>query len=442
MAESLLLELMKFNEFRSALLALAWVGSIGSAFAIDSKKVEVQVDAVGTAETRERAVVDACRLAVAKVHGTRVLGHMSNTDFSTVKLDVGVNEKGDKSSLKLEGGAYATRDNTGISFDGYLLRFEIKKEEKLKNGRWSIDIQATVLGNAPDRFEGKEAVVLPSVKRIAKGLVGKGAPPEAVEAIARSLHRWVGETFSNHPNFVLLEREDEGALDSELQRAAGDNSAVREKSKLRSEKTADIVVEIRCEPLVVEQQEIKFNLAPTLNKAQVRLNGSIRLLDVSTKGEICRSSFSVENPKPATAPDSAAAAVSKAVNEVEKNLQPALRSLRFDVFSKLGMANVIFGEEGLWVLGGSLDPNLLQAGDQVSLWKGEGAAMSKVAESLLVLNSGRLAFADASVRFNKGESFALRLSQSVTSTTTPAQSEPSAAPSAPQKFLKDRLKFD
>lgn len=432
---------MRLRELQGAFAALTWVAGLGTLSAIDSKKVEVAVDAVGTAETRERAVIDACRLAVAKVHGTRVLGHMSNTDFSTVKLDVGLDEKGEKSALRLEGGVYGTRDNTGISFDGYLLRFEIKKEEKLENGRWAVSIQATVLGNAPDRFEGKEAIVLPSIKAIAKGLVGKGAPPEAVESIARALHRWAGETFSNHPNFVLLEREDEGALDSELNRAASSRSATIEKSKLRREKTADIVVEIRCEPLVVEQQEVRFNLAPTLNKAQVRLNGSVRLLDTSTKGEICRSSFSVENPKPATAPDSATAAVSKAVSEVEKGLQPALRSLRFDVFSKLGMTNIVFGEGGLWVLGGSIDPSLLQPGDQVSLWTGEGAATTKVAESVLTLTSGRLAFADASVKFNKGEAFALRLTKSVTvGTSAPTELAPPSA--TPQKSLKDKLKFD
>ena len=435
---------MNTKYLKTAAVWLALAASGITVHAVDSKKVEVNVEATGTAETRERAVVDACRLAVAKVHGTRVLGHMSNTDFSTVKLDAAGTEKGEKFSLKLEGGVYSTRDNTGISFDGYLLRFEIKKEEKQKNGRWAVQISATVLGTAPDRFDGKEAVVLPSVNRIAAGLGGKGAPADVVESVARAFHRWVGETFSNHPNFVLLEREDEGALNAELERAAGGNSAVKEKSKLKAEKTADIVVEIRCEPLVVEQPEPTTfsNGAPSINRARIRLNGTVRLLDVSTKGEICRSAFSVENPKVVTAPGSAAEALKKAVAEIEQNLQPTLRTLRFDIFSKLGMANIVFGEGGLWVLGGSLDPDLLQPGDKISLWKGEGTAMSKVAESALTSNSGKLAFADASIKFQKGEAFAVRISQATVATAAPAKSVAPDASAPPQKSLKDRLNFD
>lgn len=430
---------MKHRSLASLLGAVLAFSSMHPVRAIDSKKLEVSVEATGTGETRERALIDACRLAVAKVHGTRVLGHMSNTDSSTFKLDAVGSDKGDKSSLRLEGGVYSTRDNTAISFDGYLLRFEIKKEEKQKSSRWMVQILATVLGSTPDRFEGKEAVTLPAVSRIAETLRGPGTPPEAVESIARALHRWAGETFSNHPNFVLLEREDESAIDSELQRAASESSAVKEKSKLKGQKVADIIVEIRAEPLVVEQQEVRFNAAPTLHKAQIKLRGSVRLLDTTTKGEICRSVFAVESAKPATAPDSAKAALSKALAEVEESLKASLRPLRFDLFSKLGMANIVFGEGGLWVLGGSLDPDLLQPGDKVSLWKGEGSAMSKVAESVLASSGGRLVFEDSSVKFEKGEAFTVRISQ----TAAPASPAPSQNKSSPpQKSLKDRLNFD
>jgi hypothetical protein len=166
------------------------------------------------------------------------------------------------------------------------------------------------------------------------------------------------------------------------------------------------------------------------------------LLDVSTKGEICRSAFTVENPKVVTAPGSAAEALKKAVAEIEQNLQPTLRTLRFDIFSKLGMANIVFGEGGLWVLGGSLDPDLLQPGDKISLWKGEGTAMSRVAESVLTSNSGKLAFADASIKFQKGEAFAVRISQATVATAAPAKSAAPDASAPPQKSLKDRLKFD
>jgi hypothetical protein len=434
---------MKTNSLRVLSVLCAFACSSLAALGVDAKKVEVLVDSTGTAETRDRAVVDACRLAVAKVHGTRVLGHMSNTSAATGKFDQSGNVGDTKFSLKQEGGVYSTVDNTGLSFDGYLLRFEIKKEEKQKNGRWSVQIAATVLGTAPDRFAGKEAVVLPSLERIAKGLSGR-APAESVESMARTLHLWVADTFSNHPNFVILEREREDVLDGELRRSASDNSAVREKSKLKSEKTADIVVEIECEPLVVEHQVIKFDAAPSLNKVQVRLHGAVVLKDVATKGQICRTTFSLQSPKPATAPDSLEAALNKAVSEIEKNLQATLRSVQFDLFSKLGMANIVFGEKGLWVLGGSLDPELLQAGDKISLWRGEGSAATKVAESVLSSDGGRLVFADASIQFAKGEAFAVRLSQASVSSSKFSASTPDATepPAAPQKSLKDRLKFD
>jgi hypothetical protein len=431
-----------------ALIAFVSVAICGSALAVDSKKIEVQVEATGTADIRDRAVVDACRLAVAKVHGSRVLGHMSNTDYGTFKIDAAGARNDEKASVWVEGGVYGVRDNSALSFDGHLLRWEIQNEQKQPDGRWAVKILATVLGTAPDRFEGREAVALTPLPVLVSQLKGKGASGDTVEEVARIFHRWLGEVFSNHPNFVILEREDESLANAELARSASARSAIKEKSKLGAEKTADITVEIRCEPLVVETQVIPFNSAPSLNKAKMSLQGTIRMIDVSTKGEIGRVPFKVENPKPTNAPGSLELAVKKAVSEFEKELKGALRPLKFDLFSKLGVVNIVFGENGVWSLAGGLanDEDFLRQGDRVSLWLGEGSNATKVGESLISLDAGRFAFVDTSLKFGRGEAFSVRLSKAAEILERKALVEKVSAatePSeAPKKSLKERLKFD
>lgn len=435
--------MIRFSQSVIAVVAAVSFFQSGGVQGADKKKLEVEVEAIGTAEIRDRAVIDACRMAVAKVHGTRVLGHMSNTDYATVKLDAAGSRNDDKAALWLEGGVYGVRDNTGLSFDGYLLRFEIKGEEKQPDGRWAVKVLATVLGTAPDRFEGREAVVLPSVELISRQLGGKGASPEMVESVARVFHRWLGDCFSNHPNFVILEREDESTLNSELARSASERSAVKEKSKLKAEKTADISVEVRCEPLVVEAQTTNFKLAPSLNKARLKLIGSVKLLDVSTKGEIGRASFRVENLKPSIAAGSLEVAMKRANDGFERELAIALRPLKFDLFSKLGMVNIVFGENGLWTIGGgfALDSEFLQPGDRVSLWQGEGSSLAAIGESEILIESGRLSFSNPALKFAKGAAFSLRLSRATSSVSVERKVSESST-EAPKPSLRERIKFD
>jgi hypothetical protein len=426
-------------------LALALFTS-GSVCAAPAKPTagEVKVDATGTAETREGALIDACRLAVAKVHGSRVIGRMANQDFSGLKLDAAGKKGSEKSSVALNARTYDIADNTAMSFDGLLLRYEVKKEDKNREGRWSVHILADVLNALPDKFAGRQAVVLPSLERITKSLSSGNAGPKMVGEVAQELSRVLASTFSNHPQFVLLERESEDVLNEELSRAASGNSAVKEQSKLKSEKTADIVVEVKSEPLEVRVNTTRFESTPPLQKVQIRLSGSIRLLDVATKGEICRTPFEAGNLKPVTSAGDENAAVMKALGEFKASLNGSLRAAKCDLLAKLGVTNLVAGPSGAWVVGGGLDAQLLQTGDTISLWRGEGASLSKIGESTITVESSGVFLDNKAFKATQGEVFSFRMDSVQTrfSNSVPAGFKEGEAPASTKPSLKERLKFD
>ena len=403
---------------------------------------EVKVEATGTAETREGALIDACRLAVAKVHGTRVIGRMANKDFSGLKLDAAGSKAGIKANVTANVRTYDIADNTAMSFDGLLLRFEVKKEDKNREGRWSVQILADVLNALPDKFAGRQAVVLPSVQRIAKSLSSGDAGPKMVAEVAQELSRALSTTFSNHPQFVLLERESEDAVDAELNRAASGNSAVKEQSKLKSEKVADIVVEVKSEPLKIVVNTTRFESTPPLQKVQIQLRGSIRLIDVATKGEICRTPFEAGNAKPVNSVGDPESAVIKALGEFKQTLDASLRSAKCDLLAKLGITNLVAGRSGDWIVGGGLDPQLLQTGDKISLWKGEGTGMTKVGESTITVESTSLVLDNKSFKATQGEVYSFRMDSTQTRTTLKEGSKDSESSAPAKPSLKDRLKFD
>ncbi len=282
------------------------------------------------------------------------------------------------------------------------------------------------------------------MERIAKSLSSGNAGPQIVNEVAQELSRALSTTFSNHPQFVLLERESEDAIDAELNRAGAKNSAVREQSKLKSEKVADIVVEVKSEPLQILINTTKFESTPSLQKVQIQLRGTIRLLDVATKGEICRTLFEAGNSKPVPSAGDENSAVLKALSEFKATLDGSLRSAKCDLLAKLGVANLIAGPSGDWILGGGLDPLLFQTGDRISIWKGDGPSALKVGETTVTVESTSLVLDTKVVKATPGEVYSFRVESAQTrvksSVRESTKDGESTAPAKPS--LKDRLKFD
>lgn len=400
-------------------------------------KGEVKVESVGTSETRDGALIDACRLAVAKVHGTRIMGRMSNKDYSGTVANSSGTKAAEDYKFNSDTKSFGVRDNTTMSFGGLLLRFEIKKEGKSAQGRWEVEIVADVLNTLPDRFAGKQAVVLPPLARLEATLrqgTLNGIDPDP---IARDLLREVTAVFANHPQFVLLERQSEDLVNAELARAAGGNSAVKEQSKLRSEKVADIIAEIQTEPLQVDVQNIRFESTPNLFKASIQLRGHVRLIDVATKGELCRVPFEAKTSKPFAAAGNAKAATNGASEEIRSSLANSLRLLKCELLSQLGVANVVVLPDGRLELVGGGDISLLRSGDTITLWTTTNAASSKVGQTLIQIDGSTIAVANTSLRINNGSAYSFKVTPERTAPPEPV-SEPV---SAPKPSLKDRIGF-
>ncbi|MEI6715413.1 MAG: hypothetical protein WCO60_16775 [Verrucomicrobiota bacterium] len=419
----------------SVALGLGFLGAtcIG-AFAA---KGEVRVESIGSGDTRDTALVDACRLAVAKVHGTRVLGRMSMKDSSGTVSNSSGTKTVDDYKFNSDTTTFAVRDNTTLSFQGLLLRFEIKREKKQQE-RWEVEIGADVLDHMPDRFAGKQAVVLPSVARIEKALakgVLNGAEPGP---IARDLRTEITRVFANHPQFVILERgEGEALVNEELNRASGTNSAIKEQAKLQSEKVADIVVEIEVEPLLVNVENIRFENAPNLFKTEMRLAGFVRLIDVPSKGEICRVPFAVKT-KPFPAAGSAQASVKGASDSFRAALGQSLRLTRAELLSQLGVSNLIALPDGRLQLIGGVD--LIQPGDTLTLWSKNTPTPTKLGESPVQLEGSFIKLSNPELRVRTGEVFTYKVTTTEVLTETNSVS-PSSTPAPNKPSLKDRIGF-
>ena len=348
----------------------------------ETPKGYVEVTATGSAETRDSALIDACRLAIAKVHGTRILGVMANRNSEGLKIDAAGHQGSRDASFSVFGRTTDVGDNTSMTFGGLLLRYEVLNEEKDNGptGRWKIQIKGDVLNTIPDKFAGRQAVVLPSVDRILSKMNSPDLSPEISESLARKLHDSVRDIFANHPQFVLLERENEDILNEELNRAQGSNAAVKEQSKLQGEKVADIVVEILPNPSKVEVKTFTFENTPPLQKVKVKVSGLIKLLDLSTKGEIGSTRFEAANPKSVSAAGDVNNAVAKAVNELSDGFDDSMRVAKRNILSSLGLANVLFTTAGEFAFAGGFDSRLVSNGERVVVWKDESGAKTKVRE--------------------------------------------------------------
>jgi hypothetical protein len=258
-------------------LLLASVIILPRGRADESPAVEIVI-VNGSAETRDGALVDACRLAVAKIHGGRVAGILMKTNERSGRFD-------------------ETRDATELSFDGLLTNYSIKKESQPGIGSklWKIQIEASVLRSFPDRFSGRIMVRIPSARELVRSGVN--------EKIAQNITIPIANWFANSRQFALLEREQESAIDDELDRAASNATATREKSRLGGQKTADIAI-------LVEGGSISFNEYSTSFKNTSRQSHTcvadysmvIKIIDVMTKGEVGREEISISAKKSTSDP--------------------------------------------------------------------------------------------------------------------------------------------
>jgi hypothetical protein len=408
-------------------------------FAAEPPKGYVQVTAIGSAETRDSALIDACRLAIAKVHGTRMLGVMSNRNSDGIKIDAAGHSGGKEAGLSVFGRTTDVGDNTSMTFGGLLLRYEVVKEEKESGptGRWKVHVKGDVLNTIPDKFAGRQSVRLPSVEEISKKMVTSSAPPELIQEVAQSLQMAIRSVFANHPQFVILERENESVLNEELARAQGGNAAVLEQSKLQGEKVADILVQVQAQPIKVNVNTVTFEEAPSLQKVQIQISGMIQLLDLSTKGEIGSVQFEAKNPKAIPSAGEVAPAVAKAFEDLKSNLDNSLRSAKCNLLARLGLANMVYSKSGGFALSGGIDPNLISNGDKLSIWKGEGTAVSKVAEGIASINGSSVSFETLTASFVDGDALTFRIEAA-----PPAVSAKSESSGPKKPSLKDRLNFD
>ncbi|MEI6349720.1 MAG: hypothetical protein WCP06_01280 [Verrucomicrobiota bacterium] len=363
---------MNYARIVLALVVLLGFLCLPPILAEDGNSGQIKMDSVGTGETRDAALIDACRLAVAKVHGTRIAGKLINHGSAGFKVATS-SDHGllDKTTGKTEVETFATSDNTSMTFDGLLPRYSVDSEQKTQDDRWSVKITADVLKTLPDRFAGRQAVVIPTVDSIEESIRKASGDTHGVgvREIASFITKGLSEAFANHPQFVILERDSEDAVNGELARAESSDAAVRERSKLQGQKTADLVLEFQSDPLVVDVQTTTFSNTPPLQKICMRFTANVRLIDVTTKGEVCRSQVEVVNDKPTITAGAVTDAVQTATTNFNHALQRSIRVMKCDMLSKLGMTNlVVTADGGLEYLGG-LNGGLLETGDSVTLWK-------------------------------------------------------------------------
>ena len=416
--------------------------TLGIALA-ETPKGYVEVTATGSAETRDSALIDACRLAIGKVHGTRILGVMANRNSDGLKIDAAGHQGSKDTSFSVFGRTTDVADNTSMTFGGLLLRYEVLEEQKDTGptGRWKIQIKGDVLNTIPDKFAGRLAVVLPSVNRIVSKMKSPDLSPEAIEGLARKLHDSVRDIFANHPQFVLLERENEDILNEELNRAQGSNAAVMEQSKLGGEKVADIVVEILPNPAKVELKTYTFENTPPLQKVKVHVSGLIKLLDLSTKGEIGSTKFDAANPKAVSSAGDVNNAISKAVNELNDTLDESMRSAKRNILTSLGLANLLYTKTGEFAFAGGFDPSLISNGDRITIWKDEAGKKIKIREGEIALISTGFNFQDspnANNKFKSGDAFTFTVVDSAKNKIS--EEKTTTNPNKPK--LKDKLDFD
>ena len=288
------------------LLAFIWVSQATLIFAENPSTISVTQ--TGAAKSRDGALVDACRLAVAQIHGTRVTGSLIKTNANlTLKAAAsGTNgSSSEREELQLDVGR-EVQDQTQITFGGLLAAYKVTNERQPKNATdlWEITIAADVLTTIPDRFEGRTAVVVPSVPFLSQAINMGPRDVRFVTSLRSSIEGW----FANNSSFVILERNRaaESFLDSELRRASSSGAARAEQSKLGMEKTADIVLIVESPGVFFETSSTSFKRLKTqAHTCQANLQLIFKLIDGATKGEISRETVNLKAKATSKDPESA-----------------------------------------------------------------------------------------------------------------------------------------
>jgi hypothetical protein len=285
----------------------------------NEEPVVERVSVTGTAETRDGALIDACRLAIAKVHGSRVVGVLFKT-----------NEK--------SRGFKETRDLTALSFDGILTKYEIKNESQpgLTRKLWSIEIEASVLRSFPDRFAGRVMVRTPTNADLIRSGMDQG--------ISQNVSKGISQWFANSKQFALLEREQEQMIDDELGRAATDDASAREKSRLSGQKIADIVILTEGGVLTFTEHSTSFkNISRQSHTCTAQTNLTIKVIDVMTKGEIGREELVISVKKSS---GDAQESRMKALGALGDALQENLSGMGLQILSHLECTKLKVDQDG------------------------------------------------------------------------------------------------
>jgi hypothetical protein len=267
-----------------------------------------KVRVTGSGETRDGALVDACRLAVAQVHGSRVVGTLVKTNEKAGELRADADGK--SITIAPVGQFVETRDQTALSFGGLLVKYALVSQTPTKddNPLWQIVIDADVLKAIPDRFEGRVMVVTPTTA----SLQAKMGEASFAKKLAHSIDGW----FANSLQFALLERNDETAVDGELDRAGSNTAAIAEKSKLNAAKVADVVIGVEGGELTFTERSTSFKTTSRQSHTcEVSTTLTFKALDVATKGELGRAVVELSGVKSATDPRVSKAMAIKALSD-------------------------------------------------------------------------------------------------------------------------------
>jgi hypothetical protein len=280
--------------FAASWLALCIAAKL---FAVDESTLIVPVEAVGSADTRDESFLDACRQCITKVHGVRLAGRMTRVGGQFVKATA--DAKVDSGWLKKSMNAQATvgiqgvRDTTEVAFGGLITGVETVSETQ-KNSRWLVHIKANVMGRLPDKFAGKEAVVIPSVQQLAARLSGTEEMLDLSEVISQRLIQAAQDCFGLRKEYVILERESETTLDAELSRTLeGGNAARVETAKLQAEKVADSMLVFEVQPLRLREHQDSLR-GLIIHHAAITPQATIKLVDLATRGVIATSVLRME----------------------------------------------------------------------------------------------------------------------------------------------------
>lgn len=329
------------NFFHGAAFAvLVSAGLFANASATD---FTVSVTQTGTGDTRDGALVDACRLAVAQIHGSRIAGGLIKTNEKPsapagggigtnngTVVQIGTNNGGGNQSPTFN----ETRDATTLTFGGLLTGYKVTSESKaLIGSRWSVEIKGDVLKAVPDRFAGRLAVVVASASKI-KSQLGDAVD---TSALAAKISKQIEGEFSNNSHFVLLERGMEDIANDELARAGGD-AAVREGAKLSSEKVADVVVIFESQPISFQTGATKFKMVDNVTNTKASLSGTLKLVDVATKGEIGRAT--IEAKSKACLSRSADEAKAAALVDLDEKIDRAVKIAGSSLMCSLDMSRI------------------------------------------------------------------------------------------------------